>query len=188
MVAGNTRIRLRVMPSLLPLQVEFRNNGGLMIQWRYVGAGDWIDLIAVADIVHPADILALLLTVDGAGSGLDADLLDGLDSTAFELIAQTPIDITATGTTAVVATTRLVVINLASPGSVELTLPAVAARASKSLKIIDLGGNATITLTPNGSDTIMGLSSGGLVSSGQGLGSGASVLLIPNTAHSTWLA
>jgi len=30
-----------------------------------------------------ADILAELLTVDGAGSGLDADLLDGLDSLAF---------------------------------------------------------------------------------------------------------
>ncbi len=34
-----------------------------------------------------ASILAKLLTVDGAGSGLDADLLDGLDSTAFSLLA-----------------------------------------------------------------------------------------------------
>ena len=30
-----------------------------------------------------ADVLAKLLTVDGSGSGVDADLLDGLDSTSF---------------------------------------------------------------------------------------------------------
>jgi hypothetical protein len=29
-----------------------------------------------------ADVLSKLLTVDGAGSGLDADTLDGLNSTA----------------------------------------------------------------------------------------------------------
>ena len=33
-----------------------------------------------------ADVLAKLLTVDGAGSGLDADLLDGLSSAAFQPI------------------------------------------------------------------------------------------------------
>lgn len=33
--------------------------------------------------LSPAQILARLLTVDGAGSGLDADLLDGLSSAAF---------------------------------------------------------------------------------------------------------
>jgi len=31
----------------------------------------------------PADLLTLIKTVDGTGSGLDADLLDGLDSTQF---------------------------------------------------------------------------------------------------------
>lgn len=35
-----------------------------------------------------AQILALLVTVDGAGSGLDADLLDGISSAAFAEIAQ----------------------------------------------------------------------------------------------------
>lgn len=34
-----------------------------------------------------ADVLAKLLTVDGAGSGLDADLLDGSSSAAFGLVA-----------------------------------------------------------------------------------------------------
>lgn len=34
-----------------------------------------------------ADVLAKLLTVDGTGSGLDADTLDGIDSTSFALLA-----------------------------------------------------------------------------------------------------
>lgn len=33
--------------------------------------------------IDPAVTLSQLKTVDGAGSGLDADFLDGLDSTAF---------------------------------------------------------------------------------------------------------
>lgn len=36
-----------------------------------------------------ANVLALLLTVDGAGSGLDADLLDGMSSAAFAAAAHT---------------------------------------------------------------------------------------------------
>lgn len=36
-----------------------------------------------------AEILALLLTVDGSGSSLDADLLDGLQASAFALITNT---------------------------------------------------------------------------------------------------
>jgi hypothetical protein len=42
--------------------------------------------------VSPENILAALLTVDGPGSGLDADLFDGLDSDAFFQVADaTPI-------------------------------------------------------------------------------------------------
>lgn len=41
-------------------------------------SADW-DLIPIT----AAQILALLVTVDGTGSGLDADTLDGVDSTAF---------------------------------------------------------------------------------------------------------
>lgn len=37
-------------------------------------------------VISGSDFLAKMLTVDGAGSGLDADLFDGLDSTAFSLI------------------------------------------------------------------------------------------------------
>lgn len=42
-----------------------------------------------------ADVLAKLLTVDGAGSGLDADLLDGLSSTAYLKVSNNLSDVTA---------------------------------------------------------------------------------------------
>lgn len=45
-----------------------------------VALGDWIN---VGDAMSAADILAALVTVDGAGSGLDADLVDGLSSAAL---------------------------------------------------------------------------------------------------------
>ncbi len=48
---------------------------------RLEGQGEW-DL----DAVTASEILVKLLTVDGPGSGLNADLLDGLDSTAFALV------------------------------------------------------------------------------------------------------
>jgi hypothetical protein len=42
----------------------------------------WTDISMTA-----ASILAALLTVDGSGSGLDADKLDGNEATAFQLAA-----------------------------------------------------------------------------------------------------
>jgi hypothetical protein len=48
-------------------------------------AGDWVD-------VGIDQILTDLLTVDGSGSGLDADLLDGLDSTDLALVAHTHLE------------------------------------------------------------------------------------------------
>jgi hypothetical protein len=185
------KVRVRVLPSLLPSQMELQNTG-TEIQWRLVGDDEWQTLILISDLLPlPADILAELLTVDGSDSGLDADFLDGLDSTVFErAVAGVRQLVAATGTTAVAADTSLLVVNLGAPGSVTLTLPATSARAKKPLKIVDWGGNATITLTPDAADTggILGLSSGGLVSSAQGLGTAASILLIPDTALLGWLA
>jgi uncharacterized Zn-binding protein involved in type VI secretion len=44
-------VRLRVLPSVQPREIEVRNTG-TMIQWR-LGTGEWQDLIAVADITGP---------------------------------------------------------------------------------------------------------------------------------------
>ena len=48
-----------------------------------------LDTIETAAEVNPnaAEILSLLLTVDGSGSGLDADLLDGENSSAGEVVS-----------------------------------------------------------------------------------------------------
>ncbi|WP_439602806.1 pyocin knob domain-containing protein [Devosia sp.] len=39
------KVRLRVLPTLLPLEIELRNTGA-MVQWRYLGQA-WQDLIAI---------------------------------------------------------------------------------------------------------------------------------------------
>lgn len=90
--------------------------------------------------------------------------------------------ITATGTTAISSTTSKVIINLSGSGAVTLTLGAVASRGGLPLVVSDYGGNADITITPNGTEKIMGLSSAELVSSAQGLGSGVSITLYPKAS------
>ena len=45
-------------------------------------------LAELYDTTAPSALLTAIKTVDGSGSGLDADLLDGLDSTAFATAAQ----------------------------------------------------------------------------------------------------
>jgi len=96
--------------------------------------------------------------------------------------------ITATGSATVGASDAIIAVNLVSSGSVTLMLPAAAARNNAPLSVFDWRGNATITLTPNGSETIMGLASAEIISSGQGAGSAGSAILIPSTALSGWLA
>ena len=138
-------------------------------------AGAYLD-ITVTDYVGPAGPISFgdsgFLTVSREISGSDA--------------SGNTVVITSSGTTAVAAGTTGVVINLASPGSVTLTLPAAAAQNGLPLTISDWAGNATITLTPDGSEKIMGLSSASLVSAGQGLGTGASVTLKPVTSPAGW--
>lgn len=69
-----------------------------------VGAGAvaWTGLPYLTDggAMTAAQILAALVTVDGAGSGLDADLLDGLSSAAFQ-----PVDSDLTAIAALTTTT-----------------------------------------------------------------------------------
>jgi hypothetical protein len=57
------------------------------IAYVSVGTASSADWGAVTALTA-AQILTLLLTVDGTGSGLDADLLDGLEATAFATAAQ----------------------------------------------------------------------------------------------------
>ena len=69
-------------------EVELRTNLG-RLEWRYVGGSTWTDLGAVGagGSMSAAEILAALLTVDGANSTLDADTLDGIQAAGFATAA-----------------------------------------------------------------------------------------------------
>lgn len=58
-----------------------------LIDAQMKASADAILLRLLASAYTAADVLTKIKTVDGAGSGLDADLLDGLDSAAFLLAA-----------------------------------------------------------------------------------------------------
>jgi hypothetical protein len=119
----------------------------------------------------------------GTGAGYD---IESLIPAVFRL----PRVIAAAGSFVVAATDGLIAINLAAPGTVNLALGAVAARAGLSLAIIDWGGNATVILTPAGIETVMGKTAPdrtwSMVSSG-GAGMGSKIELIPSVALSGWL-
>jgi len=66
---------------------------------RYADGSSWNDFAAA---MTGADILTALLGVDGAGSGLDADLLDGQQASAFALTSHTHTASQITDLTAVV--------------------------------------------------------------------------------------
>jgi len=87
----------------------------------------------------------------------------------------TPRIITTAGSYTVTDTDALILINLATPGTVALTLGAVANRNGSPLTIIDYAKTAaaTVTLTPTGTDEVGGRTgspSWTLKSAGVGMG------------------
>ncbi len=88
--------QLSAAPST-PVQGQMYFNDGTVTagdKGFYVYNGSaWSELTDQA--MSAADILTALKTVDGTGSGLDADLLDGLEATAFYLATTTLNNITA---------------------------------------------------------------------------------------------
>lgn len=92
-----------------------------------------------------------------------------------------------TGASATIAAgTAAVVVQRAAPSTTALALPAVAAQDGQPLRVADYSSSVTaheITLTPDGSEKIMGLSSWVLYSSAASL---AGVTLIPSTTLNGW--
>jgi len=91
------------------------------------GGGSVTSVAGATGVVSNTNILTGLLTVDGTGSGLDADLLDGLNSTSFAnaAFAQAAFDKANTDFTTVSATagtfgnaTYVPVITLAANGRI----------------------------------------------------------------------
>lgn len=116
----------------------------------------------------------------------DADLLfDAYDAALTQLRPQEPVSVT--GATAVVAaTTSVIAIERAAPATTGLTLGPVAARLGLPLVIADWSTAVTahtITITPDGSETIMHNATLVLNSTASQL---SGVTLYPSTDLSGW--
>jgi uncharacterized cupin superfamily protein len=152
------------------------------------GTGTWtrdLDFDGQLDIVKGTR----LFVTDGSNYGVTDFYVSttgiiGTDPIGFSAIPPGRLVNTRTvtsGNVSVAANDDVIVLNKAAPQPTTVTLPAVASRIGLSLEIYDFGGNAgDITITPNGAETIMGLSSWTVVSGGVA-GSGGSLRLIPTT-------
>jgi len=103
-----------------------------------------------------AQILAKLLTVDGAGSGLDADLLDGVSSAGFQRVGHT----TFSNANYTVAATDVAVFQVGTMTAARtVTLPAASSVAAGIEIYIGDGsgtvsGTNTLTIARSGADLI----------------------------------
>lgn len=96
-----------------------------------------------------------------------------------------PLALSAAGPFSITTETYIALIK-GSPSATTMNLPAVATRSLQALRVVDWNGNAgDITFMPNGAETIEGLSSYVVASSG-GPGFGAALTLIPATSFSGW--
>ncbi len=117
---------------------------------------DYVDTKLTASTYTAADVLTKIKTVDGSGSGLDADTLDGYQASAF-LIGTTWTDVTGSRTNGVTytnSTGKTIQVSIIVQ-STDGTLSAAYIRVGGVLLVdyhrIPLSGNATLTcLIPPG--------------------------------------
>lgn len=99
----------------------------------------------------------------------------------------TTLIVTDAGTVTVPAGTRYVILNKAVPSDTPINLPSVNDQGSIPITVSDFAGTAqTITLNPDGSETIMGANEMELISNGAGPGLAASGTISPNTTVEGW--
>lgn len=168
---ANTAIRTITIPSVSKVYVV-RNatTGGFAVNIKTAAGSPlsiangatkliWCDGTTVrsASDVSGADALAALLTVDGAGSGLDADTIDGFDSAALAKLAGA----TFTGATGVSVSGNIVSLN--TDGGIDILRPAGGAYIDfkdagtddYDARISQVGSNG-LGLTASGGVTING--------------------------------
>lgn len=97
-LSGNV-VLLDAVQTLTNKTIDTADNDITVDQADVTGLIDALALKLDIASYTPADVLTKLLTVDGAGSLLDADLLDGLDSTDFAPLAHTHVVTDITGIT-----------------------------------------------------------------------------------------
>ncbi len=102
------------------------------------------------------------------------------------LITGNVIKVTAAGTVTVGPSTTAVLIQKASPSPTPINLPSILARSGLPLHVADINGNGgDITLTPDGTEKIMGVAPW-TISSGGVPGLGGSLTINPSTDINGW--
>ncbi len=104
----------------------------------------------------PATLLARIKTVDGTGSGLDADLLDGLHASSFVLATSAGwgnLRVAKAATFTVVAGDRGTTFDCTT-GTYDAALTAAATLGAGFVFGVYNSGTGVITINPNGSETI----------------------------------
>ena len=166
--------------SRLKAQVDSTDLGNIVFDGQYTAA----------------DVLAKILTVDGSGSGLDADLFDGLDSTAFARLSQSvasanladavgykgvPANYTAGAYTLAMADQGKMV---TATGNVTVPLTSTTAFPNGTTIVVFNSGTGPISLVPSGGVTLV---MAGTTSSGmRTLAQNALVTMVKLTGD-TWI-
>jgi len=129
---------------------------------------------------------ARLLRTEVANGVTQTNVQKALEAIITAAIPSEPTQVT-TSTATIAPTASAVVIARVSPTATGLMLPAVVGRNHAYLSIFDLSTSLSadhvITLTPNGSETIMGLSSWQIISTSAQL---AGITLRPSTTINGW--
>ena len=103
-----------------------------------------------------ADVLAKIKTVDGSGSGLDADTLDGNDSSAFATAAQGTLASTAVqpNTSPIFSTINATTVDLGNWTVTESAGVLYFATSGTNKMKLDASGNLTVTGNVTGYGTV----------------------------------
>mgnify|MGYP001591579658 CR=1 FL=1 len=152
------------------------------VQWEY-GTG------------HMADATTLVrdTVIESSNANAAVDFSNGIKNVTCDVPAEhqfvSSAIVVQTGAGPFTLTDEVwLVLNKAAPSATSIVLPAVATRMTSGLLwVVDWAGNAgDITFTPNGAETIMGLASW-IVGSSGGAGLGGKICLKPSVALSGWL-